>query len=51
MSTISVDLKDELSEARRHVELSCQSLVDAGTEMNGRITQSIQEGMRHENVS
>jgi hypothetical protein len=30
MSTISIDLMDELSEARRQVESHCQSLVDAG---------------------
>lgn len=31
MNTISADLIDELSEARRQVESHCQSLVDAGT--------------------
>ena len=31
MSTISVGLIDELSEARRRIESYCRSLVDAGT--------------------
>ena len=30
MNTISADVMDELSEARRQVESYCQSLVDAG---------------------
>lgn len=30
MNAITTDLMDELSEARRQVELHCQSLVDAG---------------------
>jgi len=30
MSTISIELTDELSEARRQIEVYCQSLVDAG---------------------
>lgn len=30
MSTISTDLMDELSDARRQVEVYCQSLVDTG---------------------
>lgn len=30
MNTISTDVMDELSEARRQVESHCQSLVDAG---------------------
>ncbi|MCY1240614.1 hypothetical protein D9M72_534690 [compost metagenome] len=31
MNTMSTDVIDELSEARRQVESHCQSLVDAGT--------------------
>jgi len=30
MNTISIDLMDKLSEARRQVESYCQSLVDSG---------------------
>ena len=31
MSTISIDLVDEMTQARHEVECYCQSLVDAGT--------------------